>query len=282
MIMLLFLVVTRQAIFTVRHFQTPNLQITILDVGQGDAALIKTPLDKHILIDAGRWSPGYNSGRYTILPHLKAEGIAGLDAVFLSHPHADHIGGILDLIQHIPIDTIYNSGFQYDSKLYQDYLTLARRKNIPVISLSSGTIFKPDPSMRILVYGPDQYADVQDPNEHSLILELVYGSTEFLFMGDAGHRQEMRLLSDYGDLLETDFLKVGHHGSKTSSSKDFLLTARPEISVVSLDKTNKFRHPHKEAVSRLIESGTSLYYTGMEGALIFSSDGKTVNRIYWK
>jgi len=282
MVTLLSLVLVQQVLATVRYFQKPNLQVTILDVGQGDAAVIKTPFGKNILIDAGRWTPGFNSGRYTILPHLRAEGVTKLDAVFLSHPHADHIGGIIELIQNISIGTIYNSGFHYDSNLYKNYLALASRKNIPVVSLSAGTLFTPDPSMRILVYGPENGADDADPNERSIILELIYGSTEFLFMGDAGHRQEMRLLENYGDFIETDFLKVGHHGSKTSSSAGFLKRAGPDISVVSLDKANKFRHPHKEAVSRLLKSNTSIYYTAFEGALVFTSDGSSIRRTYWK
>lgn len=281
-IILLSLILIQQITALTRVLRPPELEITILDVGQGDAAVIKTPMGKNILIDAGRWTPGYSSGRFTILPHLKGEDINKLDAVFLSHPHADHIGGILDLIEHIPIDIIYNSGFNYDSDLYHSYLTRAAQKNIPVVSLSAGTLITPDPSLRIMVYGPETTADDSDPNERSVILELVYGSTEFLFMGDAGHRQEERLLEYYGDFLDTDFLKVGHHGSRTSSSINFLKTASPSISVVSLDKNNKFNHPHKEAVIRLTESNTSLFYTGFEGALVFSSDGRNISRLYWK
>lgn len=282
LITLLSLVCIQQLSVVVLSFKAPDLEITILDVGQGDAALIKTPAGKHMLIDAGRWTPTYNSGRYTILPHLQAEGIQKLDAVFLSHPHADHIGGILDLIEGVRIDTIYNSGFQYDSKLYKDYLASASKKGIPVKSLAAGSSISIDPSMRIFIYGPDAGESGSDPNEHSLILELVYGSTEFLFMGDAGEEQESRLLKNYGSLLDTDFLKVGHHGSRTSSSLDFLKTATPALSAVSLDKNNKFRHPHEEAITRLLSSQTSLHFTSHNGALFFLSDGNIIRQNYWK
>ncbi|NGP77715.1 DNA internalization-related competence protein ComEC/Rec2 [Balneolaceae bacterium YR4-1] len=282
LIIVLALISVQQITALVKDFRPPKLEVTVLDVGQGDAAVVKTPLGKSILIDAGRWTPGFNSGRYTILPHLKGEGINKLDAVFLSHPHADHIGGILELIEHIPIDTIYNSGYQYDSNLYRSYLTRAAEKYIPVVSVSAGTLISLDPSMRILLYGPEESAEDDDPNERSIILELVYGSTEFLFMGDAGQAQEQRLLEHYGNLLDTDFLKVGHHGSKTSSSDYFLKTASPYFSVVSLDKSNKFKHPHQEAVKRLIESNTTILYTSFEGAVVFSSDGRKVSRSYWE
>ncbi|MDX1586304.1 MAG: ComEC/Rec2 family competence protein, partial [Balneolaceae bacterium] len=282
LIILLSLILGRQAIEVAGFFKPRVLQVTILDVGQGDAAVIKTPNNKTLLIDAGRWSPGFNSGKYTILPYLKAERIEKIDALFLSHPHADHIGGILELIEQIPIDAIYNSGFEYDSNLYRTYISKASQKNIPVVSLSAGRLIKTDPALRIFVYGPDKGAEDSDPNERSLILELVYGSTEFLFMGDAGHLQERRLIENYADLLDTDLLKVGHHGSKTSSSYEFLKRASPALSVVSLAKSNKFRHPHKEAVKRLRGSQTPIYYTSLEGGLVFRSDGKKITRIHWK
>lgn len=259
----------------------PILEVTILDVGQGDAALINTPSGKHVLIDAGRWTPNYNSARYVILPHLKAEGIQKLDAVFLSHPHADHIGGILELIRKIPIDVIYNSGFKYDSELYLSYLQLAAKKSIEVKPLQAGMRVKLDPLLRTFIYGPAPDNHSSDPNEHSLVVEFIYGDTQFLFMGDAGKAQERRLLQHFGPMLNTDFLKVGHHGSKTSSSDFFLQTVTPTFAAVSLGKDNKFRHPHPEAVHNLRESNARLLFTSLEGALRFSSNGSNIIRHDW-
>ena len=282
LIVFLSLICLHQFSAIVTNLKTPNLEITIMDVGQGDAAVIKTPAGKHFLIDVGRWTPTFNSGRYTILPHLKAEGIHKLDAVFLSHPHADHIGGILDLIEEIPIDTIYNSGYPYESILYKNYLISAAEKDIPVKSLSAGSILNIDSSIRIFIYGPDKSISGSDPNEHSLVLEIVYGTTEFLFMGDAGEKQEKRLLNNYTYLLNTDFLKVGHHGSKTSSSLNFLSTVSPEYSVISLAKNNKFRHPDNNVIKRLHSSKSTIYFTSFDGALIFTSDGNKIRQINWK
>lgn len=265
-----------------QKLKRPSLDVTVFDVGQGDATLIKTPLGKHFLIDTGRWAPGYNSAKHVILPHLQSIGVKNLDAVFLSHPHADHIGGIAELIQTIPIDTIYDSGYQYDSELYKTYISLASEYNIPVVALSAGNKVNLDPSMRIFIYGPEQIVHGDDPNEQSLVLELIYGTTEFLFTGDAGRKQEARLIRNFGSLTDTDFLKVGHHGSNTSSSSEFLNTITPELAVVSLAKNNRFRHPHPDAVQRLQQSRARLYFTSLRGSCLFSSDGDSIYPVNWK
>jgi len=275
------LLCTQQVYQIIYKLYPATLKIVIFDVGQGDAALVTTPRNKHVLIDTGIRKPGYNSARYIIIPHLKAAGISKLDAVFLSHPHADHIGGMPELIDTIPIDTIYNSGYIYHSNLYSNYLQKAASGNIPVVSLKSGDRISLDSSLEILVYGPEKKSSGSDPNEHSLILELIYGDTEFLFMGDAGKKQERLLVDTYGNLLNTDFLKVGHHGSRTSSSRSFLSEVTADISVVSLAQSNRFGHPHIEATKRLMQSQTILKFTSLERAMIFVSDGNSIKQQHW-
>lgn len=262
--------------------QHRDLKVIFFDVGQGDAALIQTPNGKNVLMDAGIWSPGYNSGSSVLLPFFEHEGIEKLDAVILSHPHADHIGGILSLMDGIRIDTIYNSGFEYDSRLYHEYLVKAHKLNIPVKELTLGDQLRIDPSVLMLVMGPDGTIHDEDPNQHSVIMELVYGETEILFTGDAGEDQEKRLIQEYGNMLDTDLLKVGHHGSKTSSEEEFLEKVTPEIAIISLAEQNRFGHPHPEAISRLTESKSRLYYTSQEKALVFTSDSKTIKIDRWK
>lgn len=282
LIVLISLLCIGEAAAIFKKMQPQKLEITFFDVGQGDAALIKSPRGRHFLIDTGRWSPSYNSGKYTILPHLKSAGIEKLDAIFLSHPHADHIGGIVEILETFPVDTVYNSGYKYDSKLYKDYLEIATKNNIPIVSLTSGMQVPIDSAMRLFVYGPESLKEGADPNEHSLILELIYGESEFLFMGDAGEEQETKLIQNYPHLLDTDLLKVGHHGSKTSSSPPFLNTSSPDISVVSLAMTNKFKHPHRQTINRLYASETMLYFTSLEGAIVFTTDGKHIRKKNWR
>ncbi|MDX1618327.1 MAG: DNA internalization-related competence protein ComEC/Rec2, partial [Balneolaceae bacterium] len=266
-----------------RALNPKPLRVTFFDVGQGDAALVETPGGKRFIIDTGRWQPGYNSARHIIIPHLRAAGIDRLEALFLSHPHADHIGGAPDLIAEIPIDTVYNSGFPYGSRLYRSYRRLAEQNSIPVRQLGAGDMVRLDPAIRLFVYGPGRTggnAD-SDPNEHSLVLELIYGDTEFLFVGDAGRAQEQRLVNRYDSLLDTDLLKVGHHGSGTSSTAEFLDLVSPEIAVVSLAKSNRYRHPHPKAVARLRRSARAIYFTSLDRARIFQSDGTAIHPVEW-
>jgi competence protein ComEC len=264
-----------------RTLELPKMTVTVLDVGQGDATFIQTPNGKNILIDAGVWSPVSNSGKQILLPFFKENNIQKLDAVFLSHPHADHIGGIKDLINEIDIDTIYNSGFEYESNLYKDYINLASSKGVPVISLNAGTTIDIDESLLILVLGPEKGKFNNDPNQHSLVLNIIHGENEFLFTGDAGEDQERRLVENYGHLLDTDFLKVGHHGSKTSSEFLFLQEVTPEVAVVSVAEKNRFGHPHPEAIERLESTHSDIYYTSRDKALIYESDGKSIQRVKW-
>ena len=256
-----------------------RLIVTVLDVGQGDAIHIKTPLGKHIMVDAGRWSPGSNSGERTIIPYLKHQKIKTLDGVILSHPHADHIGGMPDLITEIPIKKIYQSSYPYDSRLYERYMSYADSLDIVIQTVASGDIINIDPSIRLFILGPEHGPAVSSNiNNASVSFRLDYEDTSFLFTGDAEAGQERHLLNQYGNFLDTDALKTGHHGSKTSSTQLFIDQVSPEITFTSVAYRNRFGHPNQVSISILSESGAKNYFTSLSGALIFTSDGKNIGR----
>lgn len=258
------------------------LEVTVFDVGQGDALLLKTPGGKHILYDTGVLTPFQNSGRSVILPELKARGVRKLDAVILSHPHADHIGGIHSILQEMPVDVIYQAPLSYRSAVFAGYMALAREKGIPITELRAGAEISPDRSMRMLVMHPSQGVSSTDPNAHSVAIKVVYGTTSFLLTGDAEEVAEYMMVARYDTLLQSNWLKAGHHGSKTSSGSAFLDRVQPDIVAVSLGLSNRYRHPHTEAIVRIREGNPELRYTSLDKALVYESDGASVRQIMWE
>ena len=260
-----------------------TMNITFLDVGQGDAAHIITPNGKHILIDAGRWSPFSNSGDRVLVPYFEKLGIDRLNAVILSHPHADHIGGMPALMEAFDIEAIYQSDFTYDSALYLSYMNLARQRDIPVLTPKSGEMIDIDPSIRIFVLGPENnHARPSNPNNRSIAIKVVYGDQSILFTGDAETEQERDLVRRYGGFLKSNLYKSGHHGSNTSSTEPFMRYVAPDVTVVSLAFYNPFRHPGRDAVLRLQEFSEKQKYTSLDGAVRFETNGIELNRVNWR
>ncbi len=267
----------------IREPSVNSLEITVLDVGQADAIHILTPNGSNILIDAGRWSPMSNSGDQVLLPYFEYAGINQIDAVILSHPHADHIGGMPALLEGIDIGSIYQSDYDYESVLYQTVMNLAEMNNVPVNLLSAGDLIDIDSSLRLFVIGPEPNAPRDhNPNNHSISFKLVYDRTSFLFSGDAEVEQERRMAERYGDFLKSDLYKVGHHASNTSSTELFLRYVDPEITVASLAFRNVFGHPGKNAVNRLHQFSNNQFYTSLNGAIRFESDGNVIRKVSWR
>lgn len=260
-----------------------KMQVTFLDVGQGDAIHIQTPNNRHLLVDAGRWSPMSNSGERVLLPYFNHLGIDHLDAVILSHPHADHIGGMPELIENLSIGRIYQADYPYDSQLYHRYMYLAEQHQIPVHYATSGSMIDADPDIRIFVLGPDDGAPRdRNPNNHSVAFKLVHGNNHLLFTGDAEVNQERQLANRYGDFLRSDLYKAGHHASNTSSNDFFMQYVEPDITVASLAFRNVFGHPGTQAVERIHQFSNRQKYTSLSGGIIFKSDGKSLEKVKWR
>jgi len=267
----------------VREPRVKTLEITALDVGQADAIHISTPNGSNILIDAGRWTPMSNSGERVLLPYFDHYGIEKIDAIILSHPHADHIGGVPALIEGIKIGRIYQSDYEYDSVLYRTVQNLTEVHQIPVYLPAAGDIIDIDPALRLFVIGPEPNAPRdRNPNNHSVSFKMVYGETSFLFTGDAEVAQERQMAERYGEFLRSDLYKVGHHASNTSSTHPFMEHVQPEISVASLAFRNVFGHPGQDAVNRLHQTSEYQFYTSLTGALRFESDGSVIWEVPWR
>lgn len=253
-----------------------ELVVTVLDVGQGDAIHIRTPQGRHILVDTGRWTPFGDSAEGVLIPYFRHLGVDRLDAVILTHPHSDHIGGVPTLLREMEIAVIFHCGTPHDSNIYRRYTEMASERDIARHSVTAGDRIDLDPAIRIFVLGPEEDLPITEPNNRSVVFKLVYGQTHLLFTGDAERLQEWRLTERYGDFLASDFLKAGHHGSRTSSGDAFLAEVQPGITVVSNGFRNRFGHPHPEAVERLRRKGSRLYFTALQGGLEFRSDGNRI------
>jgi competence protein ComEC len=267
---------------TLYNRQKRVLTVTVFDVGQGDAILIQTPSGKAILYDAGVLSPFQNSGTGVILPELRSRNINLLDALILSHPHADHIGGVLSLINEMDIKSIYQSPFLYNSAVFLGYMEAANRKEIPIVEVLIGMEIQIDSQIKVLVLHPSGNNLGSDPNAHSVVVKIIYGDTSFLITGDAELRAESVMVEKFGSFLKSDWYKAGHHGSKTSSNGIFMERVSPDHAAVSLGYRNRYQHPHVEATKRLFEKNANLSYTSLDGALVYESDGSTIRQMNWR
>ncbi|MBS4029071.1 MAG: DNA internalization-related competence protein ComEC/Rec2 [Ignavibacteriales bacterium] len=265
---------------------TDKLRITFLDVGQGDAIHIHFPTGENILVDAGPRSPSYDAGARVIVPYLKRHNISRLDALIVSHPHSDHLGGVPSILRSVSVDSVFDSKAEATSALYTEYLHLLDSLDIPRKNLYAGMQFLQIANTRLFALHPTlEYADthfISNLNNSSVVFKLAHKNISVLFVGDAEKEAEEVLQHRYGNFLRSSLLKVGHHGSKTSTSEHFFTDVNPDIAVVSVGTRNKFRHPSKSTMLRLREHNVHFFRTDEEGAVMFESDGKDWKKIQWR
>lgn len=262
-------------------------RMVVLDVGQGDAIFFQTPTGKHYLVDTGTWSPGWNSGKGVLIPFLKEENILRIHGLFLTHPHADHVGGAAEILSTVQIDTVYRPAFRYESELNRQLDRVILQNGIPERNPVAGESFLLGGEIQVYVLNPERHAaDMQNVNNASLVMKWVYGEVAFMLTGDAeaGVEQEIvdRFTTESGHWLRADVLKVAHHGSKTSTTAPFMEAVSPTIALVPLAFRNRYRHPHKEVTERLISttgSEENVYFTSLDGPLILFCDSKKIQKI---
>ncbi len=259
-----------------------KLNVYMIDVGQGDSFLIKFPDSKTALIDAGDATPTFDNGERIILPLLNKLGIDNIDYGFVSHIDADHYGGFVSLIENGKIRKIFKP--PPDSQMKKDlrFEKYLMEKNIPIEYYSKKEIRISNTLIFILNDSLYESSSTLSSNDRSGLLKIDYGNTSFLFTGDLGKKGERFYQNKYKDFLNVDVLKVGHHGSKSGSSPEFISVTSPDISLVSCGIKNKFRHPAEEVIDRLNNSNSLIYRTDKEGGVLLQSDGITIDKIDWK
>jgi beta-lactamase superfamily II metal-dependent hydrolase len=251
-----------------------NLTLSFIDVGQGDSILVILPNTKTLLIDGGERQ---SSGK--VLSTLQEHGLSYIDVIVATHPHADHIGGLIDVVNTVDIGQVLDSGQVHTTQTFEDLLDAIYNKQIPLRSVSEGESINLDPTVKIDVLNPpeiipDGANNEAEFNDNSVVLKLSYGNFSALLTGDMEERNEARLVFKNATILDADVLKAGHHGSRTSSSSGFLSAVTPELVIISLGAGNSYGHPHQEALDRISASGAKyLLRTDIDGTITLTSDG---------
>ncbi|MBO9129836.1 ComEC/Rec2 family competence protein [Bacillus sp. 165] len=245
----------------------PKLSISFFNVGQGDCTLIVLPNGKTILIDGGPHEAGE-----LVVRKLEEKKIGGIDLVISTHPDIDHIGGLITVLQQVPVRMVLDSGKRYNSYTYLEYIRTIRKRHIPFIFAKEGQYLPIDPNVVIQVLNNGKAKEQN--NESSIVLKLRYKHADFLLMGDADTATEEMIIKRYD--THADVLKVGHHGSYTSTSKAFLHAVNPQFAVISYDKHNPYGHPHQVVRKRLKKHGIRVFSTAKHGDVEFVTDGKNL------
>ncbi len=247
-----------------------TLQVDVLDVGQGDSILIRTPAGKSILIDAG-------TGGVDVAPLLRARGVEELSMVIATHPHADHIGGLDEVLAEIPARSYFDNGLPHTTASYSDLMKLVEAHGIVYFTAESGWSRELEPGLTMELLGPPTpplKGTRSDLNSNSVIVRLTHGTQCFLFTGDAEEPTEALLLQR--GITPCGVLKVAHHGSAHSTTSSWLAAIKPEIALISVGEGNRYGHPADETLERIASVGASVYRTDLSGTIHLESDGRRV------
>lgn len=245
------------------------LEVNFFDVGQGDAIFIETPQSHQILIDGGPDS--------TILRRLAEEmpfWDRTLDLVVLTHPERDHLAGILAVLKSYKIENIFWTGVVRETSEYQEWENLIKKERAKIFIAQAGQRIKMGKTNFAILFPFEKLEgkEMEDSNNSSIVMRLVFGKNSFLFTGDIYQSGEKEII-ERKIFLDSDVLKVSHHGSKTSSSEDFLKGVSPEFAIISLSKDNKYGHPHSEVLERLEKFAIKTLRTDKDGNIKIISDG---------
>lgn len=248
-----------------------NLVVSFFDVGQGDAIFIESPGGNQILIDGGP-----SSAVLAKLGRVMPFWDRSIDLVILTHAHADHVTGLVEVLKRYRVGMVLESGEEYSTPEYHEWRRLIQEKNIPAVIALRGQAVRINKGVELDVLSPfenNSGVSLKNPHDANVSTKLIYGSTSVLLMGDAEKPIEYRLLLDTPQLLKSDILKVGHHGSKTSTTEEFLEAVAPKFAVISVGRKNRYGHPYQEVLDRLNAFGSRILRTDEDGDIAIVSDG---------
>ena len=242
------------------------LKVHYLDVGQGDSIFIELPNNETMLIDAAE---SYQSEN--IINYLKNLNYQKIDYVIGTHPHTDHIGGLKDIINTFEIGKIYMPKVVSTTKTYESLLMAIKDKNLKINTAKAGTSIIDTDALKINILAPNN-STYTELNNYSVVTKITYGTTKFLFMGDAEKLSENEIKEN----VTADVIKIGHHGSNTSSSIDFIKKVNAKYGIISVGLNNKYNLPKEETITNWENSGTKIYLTSINGTIRAISDGTNI------
>lgn len=240
-----------------------TLEVHFIDVGQGDSILVKLSSGENILIDGGDRSAGP-----IVTEYLRSQDVTEIDLMVSSHPHQDHIGGLISVLNEFPVKRVLDPAAPHTTQTFEEYLTLILEKEIPFTVARAGQTFDySGVTFKVLSPADDNWENL---NNASVVLKATIGEISFLFTGDAEREAEDRMLDPAADIL-----KIGHHGSNSSTQHSFLSRVNPKVAIIMCGLNNQYGHPHQEVLDRL--DGIEVYRTDLHGTIIVVTDGQTYN-----
>lgn len=272
-ILLVTLIALNLAVWVLVWQKNPGdiLKVYFFDIGQGDAILIDSPTHGRVLVDGGR-----NRQIISELGKTLSFGDKRIDVIIATHPDADHIGGLPEVVSRFDVGLLISPGVESDNEIDDELRKRVEEKKIPTILARRGQVINFGDGVRLMILFPNQDVSNWETNDASIVAKLVYGESSFLLTGDSPIKTENILLKLDSQILDSDVLKAGHHGSRTSTSLTYAEAVTPEYVVISAGKDNTYGHPHKEVINILQKVGAKTISTAESGTIKFETDGKTL------